>query len=311
MNSTLAVRLDGLTKRYGRRTVVSQIDLHVETGSVTGLIGPNGAGKTTLMAMMLGLVRPTSGHGTVLGEPLRRPERYLDRVGAHLEAPAFFSGLTAVDNLRYLARLGGHHDVDLRGLIDLVGLAGRAEDRVGDYSLGMKQRLAIAGSLIPDPELVVLDEPSNGVDPVGMRDLRETIRTIAGQGRTVLVSSHLLAELEQVCDRLAVIDRGGLVFSGAAPDLPRSSTEHVRLTPLDPAQAGRLATVCDVAGVVVETTGSVAVPVGSEPADQLAARLNSRAVEHDVALSEVRLVGTDLESRYLSLVHHDHQEEAA
>ncbi len=214
-----AVVVDRLTKRFGDRVAVDEVSFSVPAGSVAGLIGPNGAGKTTIMAMLLGLVRPSGGSATVLGSPVSKRTEYLSRVGALIEGPAFHPGVSGVDNLRSLAVLGGHSTVGIDDLIDLVGLTGRGGDRVGSYSFGMKQRLGIAAALLGDPQLVLLDEPTNGLDPVGMQDIRTLIRAISDGGRTVIVSSHLLGELEHVCDWLIVLDHGGLVHLGTPESL--------------------------------------------------------------------------------------------
>src|SRR4051794_15064505 len=214
--SESAVSVAGLTKRYGDRTAVGDLTLDIPAGVVAGFIGPNGAGKTTTMAMLLGLVRPTSGRGRVLGEDLSRPERYLQRVGALVEGPALWPGLTGLENLTLLARLGGHDPSRIPDVLELVGLAERATDRVGRYSFGMKQRLGIGAALLGDPALLVLDEPTNGLDPVGINEMRELIGRVASAERTVLVSSHLLGELEHVCDWLIMIDHGRLVYDGSA-----------------------------------------------------------------------------------------------
>src|SRR6266508_4113167 len=227
-----AVVVSGLTKRYGNRAAVDNLSFTVPAGSVAGLIGPNGAGKTTLMAMLLGLVRPTEGSGTVLGQSVDRPADYLGRVGALIEGPAFHPAVSGIDNLRSLAVLGGHDQAEIPGLLELVGLAGRGDDRYGSYSMGMKQRLGIAASLLGDPELVILDEPTNGLDPVGMQDIRRLIGDIAAGGRTVIVSSHLLSELEQVCDWLIVIDHGGLVYLGRPEML--TGTESIVIRTAEP-----------------------------------------------------------------------------
>src|SRR6476646_9638032 len=203
-----AFLVEGLTKRYGDRAAVAELTVSVPRGVVAGFIGPNGAGKTTTMAMLLGLVRPTSGSGTVLGEPLDRPERYLGKVGALVEGPALWPALTAAQNLRVLARLGGNDVQRIPEVLDLVGLTDRAGDRFGEYSLGMKQRLGIAAALLGDPALLVLDEPANGLDPVGMSEMRDLLGRLAAENRTVLVSSHMLSELEQISDWLLIIDQG-------------------------------------------------------------------------------------------------------
>ncbi len=203
-----AVHLRGLTKRYGERAAVADLTIEVPAGVVAGFVGPNGAGKTTTMAMLLGLVTPSGGDGTVLGEPLDQPASYLGRVGALIEGPAFYPGLTGAQNLAVLATAAGHATAQIPELLELVGLAARADDRVRGYSFGMKQRLGIAAALLGDPQLLILDEPINGLDPAGVHEMRGLIGRLASGERTVLVSSHVLAELEQVCDWLIVIDAG-------------------------------------------------------------------------------------------------------
>jgi ABC-2 type transport system ATP-binding protein len=208
-------------------------------GVVAGFIGPNGAGKTTTMAMLLGLVRPTSGSGTVLGEPLDRPERYLGKVGALVEGPALWPALTAVENLRVLARLGGNAVQRIPEVLDLVGLTERAGDRFGTYSLGMKQRLGIAAALLGDPALLVLDEPANGLDPAGIRQVRALMRQLADEGRTVFVSSHILSEIEHICDRVAILSRGSCVAQGTVLDVLASARkDEAMLVKVDDLAAG-------------------------------------------------------------------------
>ncbi|MDG6107772.1 ATP-binding cassette domain-containing protein [Dactylosporangium aurantiacum] len=216
---TNAIETRGLTKRYGARTVVDGLDLDVPEGVVAGLIGPNGAGKTTTLRMLLGLVRPDAGTGSVGGLPLTDPVAYLPRVGALIESPAFYPGLSGERNLAVQAALAGTDPAGIPALLERVGLGGRGRGPYQSYSLGMKQRLGIAAALLGDPALVVLDEPANGLDPAGIRDLRGIVRSIHDEGRTVLVSSHLLAEVQQVCDWLVVIGDGRRLYQGPARDL--------------------------------------------------------------------------------------------
>ena len=216
---TNAIRTRGLTKRYGARTVVDSLDLDVPTGVVAGFIGPNGAGKTTTLRMLLGLARPDAGSGTVNGLPLTQPAAYLPRVGALIESPAFYPGLSGERNLAVQATLGGLDPSGIPALLDRVGLTKDGRGAYQSYSLGMKQRLGIAAALLGDPALVVLDEPTNGLDPAGIREMRGIVRSINADGRTVLVSSHLLAEVEQVCDWLIVIGDGRRLFQGPTSDL--------------------------------------------------------------------------------------------
>jgi ABC-2 type transport system ATP-binding protein len=297
------VIVEGLTKRYGGRGAVDNLSFAIPTGTVAGLIGPNGAGKTTLMAMLLGLVHPTSGTGTVLGEPLGKPAGYLDRVGALIESPAFHPAVSGIDNLRSLAVLGRRSQKNIPDLIELVGLAGRGHDRVGSYSMGMKQRLGIAAALLGDPELIILDEPNNGLDPVGMQDVRRLIGEIADGGRTILVSSHLLSELEQVTDWLIVIDRGGLVHLGT-PESLAAAGEALVVRTADPAQTPMLRTMVDSTPLRVEVDGDdllVMLDGDVDPAS-LAAEINHRAHTAGIVLSELHYRRADLEARYLNLV---------
>ncbi|MGH9231372.1 MAG: ABC transporter ATP-binding protein [Acidimicrobiales bacterium] len=299
-----AVVVEGLTKRYGGRAAVDDLSFAIPTGTVTGLIGPNGAGKTTLMAMLLGLVRPTSGTGSVLGEPLGKTAGYLDRVGALIESPAFHPAVSGIDNLRSLAVLGGRSQRTIPDLIELVGLAGRGQDRVGSYSTGMKQRLGIAASLLGDPELILLDEPTNGLDPVGMQDVRRLIGEIALGGRTILVSSHLLGELEQVADWLIVIDHGGLVHLGT-PESLAAAGEALVLRTADPAQTPMLRTMVDDStpiGVEVDGDDVLVMLDGDVDAASLAVEINRRAHTAGIVLSELHYRRADLEARYLNLV---------
>ena len=297
------IAVTGLTKQYGRRTVVDHVDLHLAAGSITGLIGPNGAGKTTIMSMLLGLVRPSSGHGTVLGHDLSKPGDYLSQVGALIEGPAFFGNMSGRDNLDYLARLGGHDRGVVPKVLELVGLQGREGDSYSSYSLGMKQRLGIAASLLGDPALVILDEPTNGVDPAGMRDIRAMVRRIAADGRTVLISSHLLAELEHICDRVIVLDQGGLRYSGPLHELPSSRAEVIVLRGLEQSDDEALHRMLTARGLTVErgSTG-YAVEVGGGDPLQLAGELGRSAVEHGVRLVELHHQKQSLEDRVLDLV---------
>ncbi len=204
----LALATNGLTKRFGDRTVVDRVDLAIPAGSVCGFVGPNGAGKTTTIRMLLGLIRPTAGGGSILGGSLAEPATYLRKVGALIEAPAFYPQLSGRDNLRALARLGRLKLSAIEPVLARVGLSDRAGDKYRSYSLGMKQRLGIAAALLPEPELLILDEPTNGLDPAGIVEMRGLIRSFADDGMTVLVSSHLIAEIEQVCDYVVMIRAG-------------------------------------------------------------------------------------------------------
>ena len=298
-----ALTTNGLTKRYGDRLAVDRLDLEVPAGVVGGFIGPNGAGKTTTMAMLLGLVAPTSGTGTVLGASLDEPASYLGRVGALIETPAFWPGLSGVENLRVLARLGGHDSTAIPDVLALVGLGDRGGDRFGKYSLGMKQRLGIAAALLGDPELLILDEPTNGLDPAGINEMRQLILDLAAGDRTVLVSSHLLGELEHVADWLIVIDDGSLVYQGRAGGLLRKVPTVIALAPEHDRDLDRLAELARAWGHEPRREErELVVPIEDDEARAAAAALNRAALEHGIVLAELHLRRPSLESQYLAAI---------
>jgi ABC-2 type transport system ATP-binding protein len=209
----VALRTSGLTKRYGERLAVDHLNLEVHQGEVFGFLGPNGAGKTTTIRMALGLIRPTDGAVQIFGQDLmtNRAE-ILPRVGALVEQPALYAYMSGRDNLRAIGlTLGGVSESRLDEVLELVTLKGRDNDRVKTYSLGMKQRLGVAMALLNDPELLVLDEPANGLDPAGIVEMRDLMRLLASQGKTVFISSHVLTEVRQICDRVAILNNGKLV----------------------------------------------------------------------------------------------------
>jgi ABC-2 type transport system ATP-binding protein len=225
-----------LTKRYGEVVAVDHLTLRVPRGGVFGFLGPNGSGKTTTMGMLLGLVHPTSGEARIFGDPARHPAT-LRRVGAMVETPTFYPYLTGRANLLYfqgIGRRGTRADIDR--LLDLVDLGKRADSKYATYSLGMKQRLGIACALLGDPELVFLDEPTNGLDPAGVVEVRELVRDLGKGGRTVVLSSHLLAETELVCDNVAVLSHGKLIAQGSIQELLRQH-DGFRLRTTDDAKA--------------------------------------------------------------------------
>ncbi|MDQ1534814.1 MAG: type transport system ATP-binding protein, partial [Actinomycetota bacterium] len=304
MTSTApAVSVTRLTKRYGSRAAVDDLTVDIPTGVVAGFIGPNGAGKTTTMAMLLGLVRPSSGTGTILGEPLNRPEAYLGRVGALVEGPAFWTGLTGTENLRVLARLGGHDAGRIAPVLELVGLGSRGGDRFGEYSLGMKQRLGIAGALLGDPDLLVLDEPTNGLDPVGINEMRELIGRVSADDRTVLVSSHILTELEHVCDWLLVIDDGRLVYAGDSDGFIGRATTEIVLAPADVDTVLSLADIVARHGFDAGRAGDeLIIAIDGAVARHVAASLNRAAAEAGIVLAELHVRRPTLESHYLRLL---------
>jgi ABC-2 type transport system ATP-binding protein len=218
MTST-AISVRDLSKKYDNRLAVSHINFEVPLGTVCGFVGPNGSGKTTTMRMLLGLITPTTGEGHILGEPIEHPEKYLSRVGAMIEGPAFYPALSGHENLMVLAKLGGFPTERVQILLEKVGLGDRGKSKYKTYSLGMKQRLGIAAALLPEPKLLMLDEPTNGLDPEGIQEIRALLRDLANEGTTVFVSSHLLSELEIISDHIVMLRKGEVVFAGPIGDL--------------------------------------------------------------------------------------------
>jgi len=239
VSDALPISTSGLVKRYGDIVAVDGVDLTVERGDVFGYLGPNGAGKTTLLRMLLGLIRPTSGSAKLFGrDPLVDGARALDGVAGFVEGPRFYSYLSGRRNLELLADYdgdGARSRID--GVLEIVELRDRAKDRVGGYSHGMRQRLGIAASLLRQPRLLLLDEPTTGLDPAGMRDMRELVRRLAGEGITILLSSHLLNEVEDLCNRVAIIRKGGIVYDGPLKELLATAATGYRLRATDPERA--------------------------------------------------------------------------
>ncbi len=302
-STTHAVSVHGLTKRYGDRTVVDGLDLDLPQGVVAGFVGPNGAGKTTTMAMLLGLVRPSAGAGTVLGDGIEHPAAYLPRVGAMIESPAFYPALSARENLRMFATIGRQPADRIPALLDVVGLGERGDDRYRTYSLGMKQRLGIAAALLGDPALLILDEPANGLDPQGVHEMRGLIGSLAHRGRTVLVSSHDLSELEQLCDWLILIEAGRSVYQGPAADFIGASGDALGAVPEHDRDLDTLVAVLVSAGHGVDVVGGRVVVHDQDAAGRdLAAAVNRAAHDAGIVLVELSPIRTSLEERYLALV---------
>jgi ABC-2 type transport system ATP-binding protein len=239
VSDALPISTSGLVKRYGDIVAVNGVDLTVERGDVFGYLGPNGAGKTTLLRMLLGLIRPTSGSARLFGrDPLVDGARALDGVAGFVEGPRFYSYLSGRKNLELLADYDGDGArARIDGVLEIVELRDRAKDRVGGYSHGMRQRLGIAASLLRQPRLLLLDEPTTGLDPAGMRDMRDLVRRLAGEGITILLSSHLLNEVEDLCNRVAIIRKGGIVYDGPLKELLATAATGYRLRATDPERA--------------------------------------------------------------------------
>ena len=233
------IETKALCKQYGPHTAVDHVELHVPQGCVYGFIGPNGAGKSTTMKMLLGLIHPTAGRVRLLGQELTEKSRLplLRQTGSLIESPAGYLHLTAQENLEIVADLKGVPHKDIGRVLDIVHLTQDRNRRVGQYSLGMKQRLGIAMALLGSPKLLILDEPTNGLDPAGIQEMRALIRNMPAAGATVLISSHLLGEMEQMVEQVGIIDHGHILFEGPLTELQRHSRGNVTLRLLDPAKA--------------------------------------------------------------------------
>ena len=299
----LLVETSDLTKRYGSRiTAVDSLDLNVKRGEVYGFLGPNGAGKTTTLRMLLGLIKPSSGKARVLDEAPGSPAG-LSRVGALVESPAFYPYLSGRDNLRVMARYSGVSKPRIAEVLEQVELSERAKDKYKKYSLGMKQRLGVAAALLKDPELLILDEPTNGLDPQGMADMRKLIRDLGTGEHTVLLSSHLLGEVEQICDRVGVIQEGALVAEGTVTELRGAAGLLVKAEPVE--EATKIAE--KLAGVeeVKQSDGRLRLTIDPERA----AEINSKLVEAGLRVSELRPAEQSLEDVFLELTGEPQEEQ--
>jgi ABC-2 type transport system ATP-binding protein len=247
MTST-AISVRDLSKKYDNRLAVSHINFEVPLGTVCGFVGPNGSGKTTTMRMLLGLITPTTGEGHILGEPIDHPEKYLSRVGAMIEGPAFYPALSGHENLMVLAKLGGFPIERVQILLEKVGLGDRGKSKYKTYSLGMKQRLGIAAALLPEPKLLMLDEPTNGLDPEGIQEIRALLRDLANEGTTVFVSSHLLSELEIISDHIVMLRKGEVVFAGPIGDLMAKQQPTIIAKSLDHLDLKKIVEIAQASG---------------------------------------------------------------
>jgi ABC-2 type transport system ATP-binding protein len=293
----LAIESSGLTKRYGSTDVVDHVDLRIRQGEVYGFLGPNGAGKTTTLRMLLGLVAPSGGTVSVMGAAPGSREA-LARVGAMVETPAFYPFLSGRDNLKMLAAYTGTSAKRIDAVLGLVDLARRAGDPFRTYSLGMKQRLGVAAALLKEPPLLMLDEPTNGLDPAGMADMRKLIRRLGNEGTTVLLSSHLMGEVEQVCDRVGIIAKGRIVFEGTVNDLRGDEVVLARVS--EPLRARQL--VAGLPGVgAVEIAGTALRIAGAGMDTPDPAAINTRLVEAGIAVRELRSDRRSLEQVFLEL----------
>jgi len=291
-----------LSKRYREVLAVDDVDIDLPAGVVGGFVGPNGAGKTTTIQLLLGLVRPTSGTAQVLGESITHPERYIRRVGALIESPSFYPALSGRRNLEVLTRLGRINKSRIDEVLAVVDLSARANDRVKTYSLGMKQRLGVAAALLPNPELVILDEPTNGLDPAGIREMRSMMRGLADRGITVLVSSHLLAEIEAICDHLMMIDHGRIVFQGPIGGLLHAHQADLLARPEHAADLEPLVVLCTAAGKAARVDGELVRVTATE---EWAAELNRRAFAAGITLRGLEVTRASLEEAFFAITDAD------
>ena len=297
-SQTAAISVTDLTKRYGERNAVDHISFEVPRGTICGFVGPNGAGKTTTIRMLLGLVKPTAGVGTVLGEPLTHPERFLGKVGALIEGPAFYPALSGRENLKVLATLGNFPHDRVDQLLDQVGLLDRGSSKFKTYSLGMKQRLGIAAALLPSPELLILDEPTNGLDPAGIQEVRELLGDLAGYGLTVLVSSHLLLEIEAISDDLVMLRDGKVLFWGQTKALLTAQQPTVIASTTNPQDLARLVEIATNSGHQAKIVNE-AVHIVADIT--FAASFNKNAFAAGIVLSSLVTARPTLEETFFEL----------
>ena len=288
------IAVEGLTKRYGKTLAVDDLSFKIEPGQVTGFLGPNGAGKTTTLRILLDLVKATSGTGTIDGKGYSELDDPAKRVGSVLEATNFHPGRSGRNHLRVLARPQGIPESRVNELLELVDLTGAAKKRVKTYSLGMRQRLTIAGALLGDPEVLILDEPANGLDPEGIRWLRGFLRGLAAQGRTVLVSSHVLSEMAQLADRVVIIHRGRLISHTSLAEILARAEGGVRVRS---PQAEELRTVLSSAGFESAETSPGTLAIKDAPIE----RVGELAAHNQIVLHELSPESASLEEIFLEL----------
>ena len=299
-----AVETSGLTKRFGANVAVDGVELRVPRGSAFGCLGPNGAGKTTLIRTLLGLTRADGGTMSLLGTPVpAQRSRALARVGAIVDEPRFHPHLTARQNLRLLAAArGGDAGTRIAPSLARVGLADRADDRVASYSMGMRQRLGVASCLLADPELLILDEPMNGLDPAGMHEMRTMIASLADEGRTVMLSSHLLDEVERTCDAVAIVDHGRVIRQGPIDELIRGAgTSAVEVDCAEPARAAQLIDQAGIAAGTALTDAGLTVTLPAGASRELIADINRRLVRADIDVYGLHESRASLEDWFLSV----------
>jgi len=298
MSSPLALDVADLSKKYGDRMALSHANFEVPMGSICGFVGPNGSGKTTTIRMLLGLITPSTGSGHVLGESITQPEKYLPKVGAMIEGPAFYPALTGKQNLAVLAKLGGFSTDQIQKLLELVDLGDRGDSKFKTYSLGMKQRLGIAAALLPNPKLLVLDEPTNGLDPAGIHEIRTLLRKLADNGTTVFVSSHLLSEIEMISDYLVMLRDGQVIFSGKTIDLLAAQKPLILAKPENQNDLEKLNQIAQGLGLDSKIKEDL---VEASADANFAAKLNKAAFDAGITLTSLTSIRPTLEETFFEM----------
>jgi len=297
-----AISVKGLTKSYGDLVAVKDATFEVPLGTICGFVGPNGSGKTTTIRMLLSLISPTSGSGEILDEPISHPERYLSQVGAMIEGPAFYPALTGAENLRVIATLGGFPLSRIPELLETVGLAGRGDDKYKTYSLGMKQRLGIAAALLPNPKLLILDEPTNGLDPAGIQEIRDLLSKLAKEGVTVFVSSHLLSEIEMISEYLVMLRKGEVIFFGKTEELLHRSRPTIVVKATKASDLKRLKELVDEVGHPAFLEGD---ELRIDADEKWGAELNELAFENEIVLKQITPVRPTLEETFFTMTEEE------
>ena len=296
--NTPAISVNNLSKRYGDVLAVNSASFEVPLGTICGFVGPNGSGKTTTIRMLLGLIKPSEGSGSIIGNSIAHPEKYLKEVGAMIEGPAFYPALSGIENLKVLAKIGGIPYSRCQELLEVVGLGDRGNDKYKTYSLGMKQRIGIAASLLPNPKLLILDEPTNGLDPAGIQEVRDLLEKLASEGVTVFVSSHLLSELEMISKYLVMLRKGEVIFAGPIQDL---LARHKATIIAKPSSINSLNYLADL----INKSGFTAIIEDDHiliDADESASvRINKIAFEGGVVLAQLTPVKASLEETFFEL----------
>ena len=299
------LRTVGLTKKFGKRTAVNNLNLEIRKGEVFGFLGPNGSGKSTTVSMIVGLIAPTSGSVNAFGMNLK--ENYwpiMRRLGATIESPAFYPYLSGWDNLALFSiAIGGIPESKIKEVLERVNLLDRAKDKYKQYSLGMKQRLAIAGALLRDPELIILDEPTNGLDPAGYKEVRDLIPILASENRTIVLCSHLLHEVEKVCDRVAIIKEGNVLACEHIQVL-LAKGQLLQIKVENPQQAMAVLKKLEWIKNVTQSEGYLLVDAPKEDSQ----RISKILAENNIFVSELSVKGSDLESVFLELTGSDNND---